>query len=282
MRDGDKTTVAGNDANGASETSGKPGRRKGMNARRNQLVQVVRQRGFVSIEAMADHFAVSSQTIRRDIDQLCQSNKLARYHGGAGLPTGSDSLAYSNRKARFSAEKREIATLLAAQIPNEASLFIDIGTTMEAVAEALSGHRDLRIITNHIKVASILSERTDFEIVLAGGMVRNRDQAITGEATSEFLGKFKVSYGIFGIGAIEDDGTMRDYDYRDVQVSKAAMAISTNRFAAADHSKFNGDAMVELGHVSEIDAFFTDARPPKPITGVLAENNVQLFVPEST
>ena len=151
----------------------------------------------------------------------------------------------------------------------------------DEVAEALLNHRDLRIITNHIRVVSILSERTDFEIVLAGGMVRNRDQAVTGEATSEFLGKFKVGYGIFGIGAIDDNGEMRDYDYRDVQVSKAAMAISTNLFAAADHSKFNGDAMVRLGHVSEINAFFTDARPPEPIVDVLGANSVELFVPEN-
>lgn len=243
-------------------------------------MQLVRQHGFISIETMAEHFDVSTQTIRRDVDRLCQDSKLTRYHGGAGLPHGMNSLAYTNRKSRNLEQKRTIAMMVAEQISNGSSLFIDIGTTMEAVAEALIGHQRLRIITNHVRVVSIFSERTDFEILLAGGLVRNRDQAITGEDASEFLKKFKVNYAIFGIGSIDGDGSMLDYDYRDVQISKTAMAISKTRFAAADHSKFDADAMVRLGHVSEIDAFFTDTLPPKLITDALKANGVELFAPE--
>ena len=265
-----------------SVTSRTQTRRKGRDARQDKLVDLVRQRGFISIEAMAEHFNVSTQTIRRDIDQLCQMKKLARYHGGAGLLPGSEQLAYANRKTRNLQQKNTIAALVATQIPDDASLFIDIGTTMEAVAKALVHHKNLRIITNHIRVVSILSESTDFEIILAGGLVRNRDQAITGEATSEFLRKFKVGYAIFGIGSIDNDGAILDYDYRDVHVSRTAIDISKKRFAAADHSKFNGDAMVHLGHVSEIDAFFTNILPPQEISDVLTANNARLFTPPTS
>lgn len=254
------------------------GKRQDAATRQQQLVEQVRLKGFVSIEAMAEHFVVSSQTIRRDIDLLCKQNKLARYHGGAGLPTGSESLAYSRRKIRNFAEKKAIAQTLAQHIPNGASLFIDIGTTMEAVAEALCGHKDLRVLTNHIRVVSVLSERTDFEIVLAGGLVRNKDQAITGEATSEFVSTFKVGYGLFGVGAIDGSGDIRDYDYRDVQVSKTAITISKHRFAAADHTKFDGDAMVKFCHASKFDAFFTDQMPPQHIVDALSANEVNLVL----
>ena len=256
------------------------GRRYVVDTRRGHLVQMVRQHGFISIEAMAEHFDVSTQTIRRDVEQLSLENKVARYHGGAGLAHGSDSLAYANRKSRNLEQKRIVAALVAAQIPDGSSLFIDIGTTMEVVAEALTGHRELRIITNHIRVVSVLSERTDFEIILAGGMVRNRDQAITGEDTSEFLKRFKVHFAVFSIGSIDGDGSMLDYDYRDVQISKTAMAISKKRFAVADHSKFDAEAMVRLGHVSEIDAFFTDTQPPDSIANALKASSVALFLPE--
>ena len=82
------------------------------------------------------------------------------------------------------------------------------------------------VITSHVAVALALSERTDFEIILAGGTVRKRDQAVTGAAAVEFLQRFKVAYGIFGIGTIDDDGELLDYDYRDVQVSRTAMGKS--------------------------------------------------------
>ncbi len=252
-------------------------RRIAMDSRQEALLDLVRDQGYVSIEAMSKQFGVSTQTIRRDIKQLCQWDLLARQHGGASLPPGHDKLAYSNRKVRHAQEKHTIAQLVVEQIPNGASLFIDIGTTVEAVAEALLKHERLRVITNHLGVASILSERPDFEITLTGGRVRNRDRAVTGPATIEFLQHFKVDYAIFSIGAIDDDGELLDYDYRDVLLSKTALANSRQRYVVADHSKFNGDAMVRLGHISNIDALFTDAPPPQPIAQRLREHKVQLF-----
>ncbi len=262
----------------AAAEQGLPPRRLDIRSRQRRIVELVRRRGYASIEAMSAYFDVSQQTIRRDIKQLCEYDLLVRYHGGAGLPAGADKLAYSSRKVRNAAAKREIAKLVAREIPNGASLFIDIGTSMEAVAEALLDHEGLRIVTNHIGVVAILSQRTDFEINLAGGVVRNRDRAVTGEAAIEFLRRFRVGYGIFGIGTIDDDGEMLDYDYRDAAVSLTAMEVSRRRFVAADASKFNGDAMIKLAHVSEIDALFTEAPPPAAIAEVLRANGVRLFV----
>lgn len=153
---------------------------------------------------------------------------------------------------------------------------------MEAVANALLEHEGLRIITNHIGVVSILCEKTDFEIILTGGLVRNRDRAVTGEATTAFLRQFRVGYGIFGIGSITDDGQLLDYDYRDAQASRAALEISRHKFAAADHSKFNADAMMPFAHVSEIDGLFTNQPPPAPIADAIRQGKTDLFiVPES-
>lgn len=246
--------------------------------RQRELLDLVRQRGYVSIEAMATRFSVSAQTIRRDIKRLSELDLLERHHGGAGLPPGSDTLAYTNRRVRNSAGKRRIGERVARSIPNGASLFIDIGTTTEAVAAALFNHRNLRVVTNHIGVAAILSERTEFEITLAGGTVRKRDQAVTGESTVEFLQRYKVSYGIFGIGTIDEDGDLLDYDYRDVRASGMAMANSRNRFIVMDKTKFNGDAMVRLGHISQIHAVFTDGAPPSAIRRLLSAHGVELHV----
>jgi len=248
------------------------------NSRQQAILQLVRQRGFATIEAMAEVFGVSAQTVRRDVIQLSNQNLLERYHGGAGLPTGRDRLAYTNRRVRAADEKRRIGARVAREIPNDATLFIDIGTTTEAVAEALLGHRGLRVITNHIAVVSMLCEHTDFEIMLPGGLVRNQDRAITGETTAEFLSRFRVEYGIFGVGAFDADGYLLDYDYRDVHISRTAMNISRKKFFVADSGKFTGDAMVQLVHMSEVDALFTDAPPPPPLAAQLAANEVELIV----
>lgn len=77
-----------------------------------------------------------------------------------------------------------------------------------------------------MSVASVLCENTDFDIILTGGLVRNRDRALTGEDTSEFIKKFKVNYAILGIGSITSEGNLLDYDYRDFHVSKTAISIA--------------------------------------------------------
>ncbi len=249
-----------------------------MNARQHALVESVRQRGYVTIAAMAARFRVSAQTIRRDIQILSERRVLERHHGGAGLPPGTDTLAYTSRRVRNAAAKRAIGRAVALSIPNNTSVFIDIGTTTEAVAAALVRHRGLRVVTNHLRVASMLSERTDFEITLAGGVVRRRDQAVTGAATAAFLEQLRFAYGIFGIGTIDEDGALLDYDYRDVHVSKVAMGHSRQRFVVMDRSKLGADAMVRLGYLRDVHALFMDRAPPEKLQRTLRRAKVQLHV----
>lgn len=250
--------------------------------RRATIVRLVGQRGFVTIEELASRFSVSAQTVRRDIRNLASRHLVTRYHGGAGLAAlaaKGDRLDYATRKLHCATEKRMIAGCIADEIPDGASLFIDIGTTMEAVARALVQRSGLRVITNHLAVASILSDAQASEVLLPGGLLRNSDQAITGEAATAFIRGFRVGYGIFGIGAIDADGALLDHDYRDVQLSTAAMAISRRRFVALDHSKFgSGEAIVRVGHVSDIDAVFTDVAPPREIAEMLSNKGVRVVV----
>jgi len=252
------------------------------NARQQQIIDLVRQRGFVSIEALAEHFAVTPQTVRRDINQLCDRELLRRYHGGAGLPSSVENVAYKTRQILCHEEKRRIAQLAAQHIPDGASLFINIGTTTEEVAVALLGHSHLRVITNNLHVASILSENDRFEVIVAGGELRSRDRGIIGMATVDFISQFKVDFGIIGISGIDVDGSLLDFDPREVRVSQAIIANSRQVFLVADHSKFGRNPMVRLGSLAEIDAFFTDEPPPRAIADLLAENDVQLFIADAS
>ncbi len=253
-----------------------------LKSRQTEILDRVQKYGFVSIEQLAKLFSVSEQTVRRDIKQLEKQRLVIRYHGGAGLTEShlrSDT-GYDSRKEQFAAEKRRIAELVAERIPDGASIFIDIGTTMEAVAKALLVRKRLTVLTNHVSVATILSESTEFEIILAGGILRHRDHATTGAATREFLERFRVGYGIFGIGGINDDGELLDFDFRDVSVSVTALQISRKKFIALDHSKFETDAIVHVGHVSDVDAIFSDTPPPERLRRLLREHGVESVTPE--
>jgi DeoR family glycerol-3-phosphate regulon repressor len=247
-----------------------------MNRRQQEILLLVSQKGFVSIETLAHNFKVTPQTIRRDINTLCDQQLLTRYHGGAGLSSSVENVEYATRKVMLQKEKQLIAKMVADHIPDRASIFINIGTTTEEVARALQNHSGLRIITNNLNVAAMLRCNPSFEIIIAGGAVRPHDGGITGEATIDFIRQFKVDFGIIGISSIDADGTLLDFDYHEVRVTQAIIENSRKVFLVADHSKFDRCAMVRLGRIDQIDALFTDQPPPPHISTILAETNVTL------
>jgi DeoR family glycerol-3-phosphate regulon repressor len=167
---------------------------------------------------------------------------------------------------------------VAENIPDKASLFINIGTTTEEIAKKLCDHKGLRVITNNLNVASIMSRNENFEIIVAGGLIRYRDGGIIGPITIDFLQQFRVDFGIIGISGIDMDGTMLDYDYREVLAARAIIDNSRKVFLAADHTKFRRNAMVRLGNIGEIDALFTDRQPPAALAEVLTQKDIELHV----
>ncbi len=245
------------------------------NPRQALLLDEVRAKGSVSVEALAERFDVTLQTVRRDVKLLSDAGLLARFHGGVRVPSSTtENIAYRQRQLLNESAKQAIARTVAAAVPHGCSLIINIGTTTEAIARELLHHKGLRVITNNLNVAAILSDNPECEVIVAGGVVRSRDRGIVGEVTVDFMQQFKVDIGLIGISGIEADGTLRDYDYREVKVARAIIEHSREVWVAADHSKFNRPAMVQLARFDQIDALFTDQPPPAPFPTLLAEASV--------
>lgn len=249
------------------------------NPRQARLLDEVRSLGSSSVESLAEKLEVTLQTVRRDIKLMAQAGLLARFHGGARVPSSTiENVAYRQRQAMYADAKTRIGRAIARAVPDNCSLIINIGTTTEAVARELTTKRGLRVITNNLNVAAILSDNPDCEVLIAGGVVRARDRGIIGEATVDFIRQFKVDIGLIGISAIEADGTLRDYDFREVRVARAILDQSREVWLAADHSKFNRPAIVELARLDHIDTLYTDQPPPEPFPQLLVDAGVQLEV----
>ena len=124
--------------------------------RQADIIALARDTGRLDVDVLASHFGVTPQTIRKDLNQLCEQGLLQRYHGGAMLPSGVANLAYEARRQLATEGKRRIGLRAAQLIPNDCSLLINIGTTTEQVATALRSHTGLMVITNNINVVNIL------------------------------------------------------------------------------------------------------------------------------
>ena len=246
--------------------------------RQSDIVALARGSGRIDVDALANHFGVTPQTIRKDLNNLCEHGLLQRFHGGAMLPSGVANLAYEERRKLATDAKRRIGFKAAELVPNDCSLLINIGTTTEQVATALRSHTGLMVITNNINVVNILQGFTDIEVIVAGGVLRHADGGIVGEPAVDFLRQFKVDYAVIGVSGIDDDGALLDYDYREVEVSRKIVETSRHTILVADSTKYGRSAPVRIGHISDIDHFVTDAAPPARLQRICAANRVTIDI----
>lgn len=248
--------------------------------RQADILALARDKGRLDVDRLAGHFEVTPQTIRKDLNELCDQGLLQRFYGGAMLASGVANLAYESRRQLATDAKRRIGRKAAELIPNDCSLLINIGTTTEQVATALRSHTGLMVITNNMHVVNILQGYADIEVVVTGGLLRHSDGGIVGAPAVEFLRQFKVDYAIIGTSAIDEDGSLLDYDYREVEVSRKIVENSRRVILVADSLKYERSAPVRIGHISEVDHFVTDAPPPDALLQICADNDVTVDVAE--
>ena len=175
-----------------------------LSQRQREVLDVARAQGKVMVESLAQSFGVTSQTIRRDLNQLCRLRLLQRIHGGAVLMDRGSKPGYAARLRLAAEGKAAIGRRTAGLIPNDASLIVNIGTTTEQVVRNVREHLGLTVITNNLNVVNALRPLENIEVMTAGGVVRREDGGIVGDATVEFIEQFRVDYAIIGTSAIEE------------------------------------------------------------------------------
>ncbi|WP_134496070.1 DeoR/GlpR family DNA-binding transcription regulator [Microvirga pakistanensis] len=244
--------------------------------RQQEIVDLARLQGRVNVDDLAARLEVTQQTIRKDLNELCELRLMTRVHGGAIIASGVENVAYEARRLIAQAEKQAIGAATARLIPNNSSLFINIGTTTEEVARALQDHEGLLVITNNLNVANLLYRHPKIDVIVTGGPVRRADGAVIGAAAVDIVRQFKVDYAVIGTSAIDEDGSLLDFDVREVRVSRAIIDNARNVVLVADHLKAERSAPVRIGHLREVDIFVTDALVSPPLREVCHDAQVQV------
>ncbi|MFO1147208.1 MAG: DeoR/GlpR family DNA-binding transcription regulator [Alsobacter sp.] len=248
-----------------------------LSVRQHEIIALARAQGRVGVEELALRFDVSPQTIRKDLNELCEQRVLSRVHGGAVVASSVENLSYEARRFIAQEEKRSIGRAAAALIPNNASLFINIGTTTEEVARALHDHEGLLVITNNLHVATLLYPHPKIEVIVAGGPVRRSDGGVVGSAAVDLIRQFKVDYAVIGASAIDADGVLLDFDYREVRVSQAIIENARKVVLVADRVKLTRTAPVRIGHLRDVNVFVTDRLPSEPLADLCRREGIDII-----
>ncbi|MEM9785227.1 MAG: DeoR/GlpR family DNA-binding transcription regulator [Pseudomonadota bacterium] len=234
--------------------------------------------GKVLAADLATKLGVAVQTIRRDLRHLCAAGVLERVHGGAVLPSGVRNIGYGDRRASNREAKIRIARRTSQLIPDNASLFLNIGTTTEAVAHALHHHRNLMVVTNNLNVANILAGNPTCDVVVAGGSLRRSDGGLVGDLAALAIDRFKVDIAVIGASAIDLSGDLLDFDPEEVRVSQQVIKAARSTVLVADSTKFSRKAPVKIASLAQVDQFVTDRVPSEALVNRCADWNTRVVL----
>lgn len=253
-----------------------------MNPRQEYILKQLQHQHSVKVEIIAAAFHVSTQTIRRDMSALCDRGLAARIHGGVRRVMTTSTIDYEKRRQLDVKAKSRIAYQASKLIQDRSAVAINIGTTTEQVAQALIYHQDLTVITNNINVIHILRMARMKSLIIVGGEIRLSDGAIIGSDAIDAFRHFKVDMAVIGASSLDVDGSVLDFDKREVAVSRAILANARTRMLVCGHAKFGVSAPYRICHANDLDYIVTDLAPPRAFSTVVKQSKTKLVITEET
>jgi DeoR family transcriptional regulator, fructose operon transcriptional repressor len=225
--------------------------------RRQRVLDLVGQRGFVALADLARAINVSESTIRRDLDYWDQQGLIKRTHGGAVFTGDGSALpALEERSGSQLEEKREIARAAAARIRDGDAILLDGGTTTLEVARLLVG-RSLQVVTNSLPIAALFASSRETDLVMLGGYVYPKTGVALGPLTVRMMEEVHVHQTIMSVGGITAKGLFNS-NLLLVETERRMMGCADEVVVVADHTKIGRQALAFLCELAAVDTLIVD------------------------
>ncbi len=255
-----------------------------MNAveRHSKIIEVVLERGRVTIPEICQMFHVSEMTARRDLNELDRQGLLRRVHGGAVANLGrSYEPPYQMRATKNQEAKAAIGQKAAELIYDGDSIALDVGTTTLEIVRGLKGKRNLTILTNCLQIANlvvdVLSLETEARLIVAGGIVRPRELSMIGALPERVYQEFHVDKAFIGIAGISLEDGLTEYNIEDAQIKRILFRSAREKIVVADSSKFGVTTFASVAPLSAVDKIVTDARAPADMVEQIRQLGVEVI-----
>lgn len=228
--------------------------------RQQEILRLARSAGRVEVAGLAEAFAVTAETIRRDLTTLERAGVLRRVHGGA-IPVERIGFepALAARDTVLTDEKERIAKLALAEVPSEGAIILDAGTTTARLAQVLPADRELTVVVNSPAIAVILGPRHNINLLLIGGRVRGKTLATVDDWALRPLADIYVDVAFLGTNGLSVERGLTTPDPAEAAVKRAMIAASRRTVVLADHTKVGIDYLARFGSLSDVDTLVTDS-----------------------
>ncbi|MBM3600837.1 MAG: DeoR/GlpR transcriptional regulator [Alphaproteobacteria bacterium] len=261
-----------------SPQASRPRPRLSQEERHAQILALVRRDGIVRVVTLATRFGVTTETARRDLDELAANGAIKRTYGGGAGRSLIDEPGIGVRTRAHAAERGRIAAAAAAMIEPGDALMIDCGSTTSLFANALAA-RDLHltVLTNCLPVATALATSRHCRIILCAGDYVAREGGVYGSDTIDFIRRFKANRAVIGAGGLTAEA-VTDADSQSCAVKRAMIEQADRTTLLLDGSKFDLIQFERVCPLNELDEIVCDAPPPKRLVAGLKQAGVSVIV----
>lgn len=227
--------------------------------RQQEILRVARTQGRVDVTALAEEFAVTAETIRRDLTTLERAGVLRRVHGGA-IPVERIGFepALAARDAVLTDEKERIAKVALAEVPDEGAIILDAGTTTARLAQVLPADRELTVVVNSPAIAALLGPRVNINLLMVGGRVRGKTLAAVDDWALRSLADLYVDVAFLGTNGLSVERGLTTPDPAEAAVKRAMIAAGRRTVVLADHTKIGNDYLARFGSLPDVDTLISD------------------------
>lgn len=254
--------------------------------RQQQIETLIATDGRVAVVELARRFGVTTETVRRDLDQLEASGLLQRVHGGAiaraRMSTAEPSLA--ERSTRRSDAKLAIAARALDAVPAgfTGSVYLDAGTTTAALAGLLAqrapGSAPMEVVTHSMTIAHLLAGATGLGLTAIGGRVRGLTAAAVGAPTVDAIARLRPDVAFIGTNGLSAGFGLSTPDPDEAAVKRAIIAAARRVIVVADADKLDAELLVSFGAASDVDILVTDRSPAEPLAMALADADAEVWL----
>ncbi|WP_339240735.1 DeoR/GlpR family DNA-binding transcription regulator [Paenibacillus sp. FSL R5-0517] len=228
--------------------------------RKNTILTRLATQGKVQVQALADLFQVSTETIRRDLDRLEKEGELRKVYGGAvRVRSGMIEAPFQKRAQLQMSEKQRIGIAAAALIEDGETVMLDNGTTTLEIMRQLRNRSQVTVITNSVPILTCALEGFAGKIIFAGGEINSAVQASTGPVTHELLSQFKVNKAFISAGGVSLMDGVTDYLLEEALVSRRMMERAEESILVADHTKFGRSTFAQISPMNHVSMVITDS-----------------------
>jgi len=247
--------------------------------RRQIALELLQERGEITVAELSETTGVSAMTIRRDLEVLEQEGALRRVHGGAiSLASRGYAAPYSVRATRKAEAKERIGQAAAALLGERETVVLDVGTTTQQVARALSGRRNLTVITPSLRIANMLARNTDIRLMITGGIIVPSELSLVGDAAEEGFSRLRFDTYVMGVGGINVESGVTEFSLEDARVKRAALASVRRCIVVADSSKLGNVTFAQVCPLERVDIVVTDSGAAKEDIEALETEHVEVVV----